>query len=324
MKAAVYEKYGSPDNIVIREVEKPRANGNEILVKVYSTTINGADLDMLMGNTFGRFSGLFKPGHNILGSDVSGVVEAIGKDVRNVCIGDEVFGDMTECGFSTFAEYICVPETALTKKPPNMTFEEAAAIPSAGVIALQAIENKKSIRSGERILINGAGGGMGTFAVQMAKSLGAVVTAVDSNEKLDKLIEIGADEVIDYRKENFTKGTKKYDRIIDCQALNFVFSYNRVLNPGGIYYMIGGAPIKLLSIGIVGSLISMLTSKNIRLLLGRANRMKDMITLIDFFEAGKIRPIIAKTYELNNIAEAFKCFAESKFVGKVIVNIYED
>lgn len=321
MKAIVYETYGSPDVLELKDIEKPTPGNNEVLVKVHAAALNSADVDLLRGTTFGRISGLFKPSYKILGSDISGRVEAVGKDVKRFNPGDEVYGDMTDSGFGTFAEYKCVSENALTKKPSNMTFQEAAAIPSAGVIALQGIRSKRQIQPGHKVLINGAGGGMGTFAVQMAKSYGAEITGIDRGEKLHKVLEIGADHVIDYTKEDYTNSKQCYDLILDCQGHHSVFDYNRKLEPHGAYLMIGGSVASLLQVLFIGPLISATSSKSVGILMGRPNRKEDLMILQELFETGKVVPIIDKTYPLSEVAEAFRYFEEGTFRGKVVINI---
>src|SRR5437763_3728479 len=249
MKAIVCTKYGPPDVLELKEVEKPTPKEDEALVRVHAASLNAADFEMLRGTWSARFGGLLKPRHKILGSDIAGRIEAVGRNVQQVHPDDEVFGDLSECGFGAFAEYVCVPENAVRLKPASMTFEEAAAIPSAGVVALQnlrgvgssslsfLLSDKGHIQSGKKVLIDGAGGGVGTFAVQIAKSFGAEVTAVDSTEKLDMLRSIGADHVIDYTQEDFTKSGKTYDVVFDVIGKSSFSRSVRMLAPNGRYLL---------------------------------------------------------------------------------------
>src|SRR6266568_4077655 len=249
MKAIVYTEYGSPDVLQLKEVEKPTPKDNEVLVKVLAASLNAADFEMLRGTWSARFGGLLKPKHKILGSDIAGRIEAVGRNVTQFQPGDEVFGDLSERGFGAFAEYVCVPENALRLKPSSMTFEEAAAVPSAGVVALQnlrgvgssslsfLLSDKGHIQSGQKVLINGAGGGVGTFAVQIAKSFGAEVTGVDSTRKLDMLRSIGADQVIDYTQEDFTKNGETYDVIFDVVGKSSFSRSVRSLKQNGRYLL---------------------------------------------------------------------------------------
>jgi len=232
MKAIVYTKYGSPDVLQVKEVEKPVPNADEVLVKVHAASINSWDLDMLTGRPLEHrfFSGILKPSKTkILGCDIAGRVDAVGRNINQFHPGDDVFGDLCEGSWGGFAEYVCARENELTLKPAAMTFEEAAASPQAGILALQGLCEKREISPGHKILINGAGGGVGTFAIQIAKSFGAEVTGVDSTSKLDMMSTLGADYVIDYTKENFTKNGKSYDLILDVKTDRSVFDYWRAL-----------------------------------------------------------------------------------------------
>ena len=259
MKAIVYTEYGSPDVLHLQEVEKPTPKEDEALVKIHAASINAADLEILRGNWSARFGGPLKPKHKILGSDIAGRIEAVGRNVKQFQPGDEIWGDLSiPLGYGAFAEYVCVPENALRLKPARMTFEQAAAIPSAGANALQnlrgvgssspsfLLSDKGEIQPGQKVLINGAGGGVGTFAVQIAKSFGAEVTGVDSPSKLDMLRSIGADHVIDYTQEDFTKNGQRYDLILDVVASRSIFDYKRALSPKGIFVMVGGSGAAIL------------------------------------------------------------------------------
>ncbi len=240
MKAIVYEKYGPPEVLQLKEVEKPTPKDDEVLIKVHVASANAAGWHLLRADPFFvrlMGGGLLKPKNKILGADIAGRVEAVGRNVKQFQPGDEVFGDISGCGFGGFAEYVCARENALVLKPASMTFEEAAAIPQAAVLALQGLRDKRQIQPGQKVLINGAGGGVGTFAVQLAKYFGAEVTGVDSTKKLDMLRSIGADHVIDYTQKDYTKSGQCYDLILDVAAHRSIFDYKRALSPEGIYVM---------------------------------------------------------------------------------------
>jgi NADPH:quinone reductase-like Zn-dependent oxidoreductase len=244
MKAIVYTEYGPPDVLQLKEVEKPTPKDNEVLIKVHAASVNYSDWAFVRGEPFMvrlMGSGLLKPKNTILGADIAGRVEAVGRSVKQFQPGDEVFGDLSECGWGGFAEYVSVPENALTLKPANMTFEEAAAVPQAALVALQGLRDKGQIQPGQKVLINGASGGIGTFAVQIAKSFGAEVTGVCSTRNLDMVRSIGADHVIDYTQEDFTQNGQRYDLILAAGGYRSIFDYKRALSPKGIYVSTGGS-----------------------------------------------------------------------------------
>lgn len=321
MKALVYEKYGPPKIQKLVETPKPIPKGNEVLVKVYATSLNSADFDQLRGTVLGRLYGPLRPRYKILGSDIAGVVEAVGKDVVSFKPGEEVMADLTEVGFGAFAEYRCVSAEDLTRKPMEITFEEAAAIPSAGVIALQGIRSLREITPGQHVLVNGAGGGMGTFAVQMAKSAGAIVTGLDTTVKIDKIRQLGADRVIDYTKDNYTKEDHKYDLILDCHAEYSMLTYKRLLEPDGIYFMIGGTLRSILQAATLGPLLSKSDGKRLGILMGRPNRKEDMEELLRFYQSGRIKPTIDRVFPMESIVDAMKYFEEGTFVGKIVISM---
>ena len=236
MKAMVYTKYGPPDVLELQEVEKPAPNDNEVLIKVHAASVNPAELHLLRADPFfARFySGLLKPKNTILGADISGIVESVGRNIKQFHIGDEVFGDLSDCGWGGFAQYVCAPENALALKPANLSFEEAAAVPLAAITALQGLRNKGHIHQGQKVLINGASGGVGTFAVQIAKSFGTEVTGVCSTRNLDLVRSIGADHVIDYTQVDFTRNGQHYDLIFDAVGNRSVSDFKRALSPNGI------------------------------------------------------------------------------------------
>jgi NADPH:quinone reductase-like Zn-dependent oxidoreductase len=325
MKAIVYEKYGPPDVLQLREVAKPTPGDNEILIKVHSACVNSWDRDLMRGiPLFNRLtSGFLKPKYKILGCDVAGHVEAVGRNVEQFQLGDEVFGDLSGSGFGGFAEYACAPESTLVLKPASMTFEEAAAMPQAAALALQGLRDKGQIQPGQKILINGAGGGVGTFAVQIAKSFGAEVTGVDSASKLDMLRSIGADSVIDYNQEDFTRHGQLYDLILDVVTYRSIFGYRRLLNFRGIYVMLGGGSwTRVFQAMLLGPLISMVGTKKMGVLILRPNKGLDYIK--ELFEAGKVKPVIDKCYPLSEVSEALRYFEEGHVKGKAVITMEDD
>jgi len=322
MKAIVYTKYGPPDVLQLKEVEKPAPNEDEVLIRVYAASANPADWHMLRGEPFlARLNaGLFKPKNTILGIDIAGQVEAVGKNVTEFQPGDEVFGD---CGWGGgFAEYVCVTEKNLALKPTNITFEEAAAVPVAAVTALQGLRDKGQIQAGQKVLVNGASGGVGTFTVQIAKSFGAEVTGVCSTRNLDMVHSIGADQVIDYTQEDFTQNGQRYDLIIDNVGNRSVLDFKRSLSPNGICVIIGFSSLVLLFQHMfLGPLISMTGSKKI-VLMGTANvNNKELGFLKELLEAGKVVPVIDRRYPLSEVAEAIRYLEEGHARGKVVITL---
>ncbi len=265
-------------------------------------------------------NGLLKPKkYKILGCDIAGRVEAVGRSVKQFQPGDEVYGDLCMCGFGGFAEYVCARDNAITLKPASMTFEEAAAIPQAGMLAVQGLRDKGQIQSGQKLLINGAGGGVGTFGVQIAKLYGVEVTGVDSSEKLDMMRSMGFDHVIDYTKENFTKNGQCYDLILDNKMNRSVFDYMRALSPNGIYVTTGGSMARFLQAFLLGPFISMFSKKKIRIAALKPN--KDLAYMNELFQAGKIKPVIDGPYKLSEVPEAIRYFGEGNHKGKVVITL---
>jgi NADPH:quinone reductase-like Zn-dependent oxidoreductase len=246
-------------------------------------------------------------------------VEAVGKNVKQLQQGDEVFGDLCECGFGGFAEYTCTREEVLALKPSSMSFEEAAAIPQAGMLAVQGLIDKGQIQSGQSLLINGAGGGVGTFGVQIAKLYGVEVTGVDNSGKLDIMRSMGFDHVIDYTKEDFTRNGKQYDLILDNKMYHSIFDYMRALSANGIYVTAGGSMTRVFQAFLLGPLISIFGKKSIRIVGLKPN--KDLAYINELFEAGKIKPAIDGTYKLRDVPEAMRYFGEGNYIGKVIITI---
>lgn len=322
MKAIVYEKYGSPDDLYLREVEKPVPKDGEVLVKVHAASINSWDWDNLRGTPFLSrvVSGLLKPKYPILGADIAGQVEAAGANVNRLHPGDEVFGDISGCSWGGFAEHVCAREDVLAPKPASLTFEEAAAVPQAAVLALQGLRYEGQVQPGQKILINGAGGGVGTFAVQIAKSFGAEVTGVDSLEKLDMLRSLGADHVIDYTQEDFTRNGQGYDLILDVVATRSVFDYKRALNSNGVYVFVGGSGFTLLQALFLGPFVSRSKGSKMSLLLHKPSA-DDLVILTEWIEAGKVNPVIDRRYSLSEVPEAFRYFGEGRHRGKIVITI---
>jgi NADPH:quinone reductase-like Zn-dependent oxidoreductase len=324
MKAVVLTEYGSPDYFELKEIEKPKPQNNEVLVKVFAVSVNSWDWEILIAKPFVNrlMAGLLKPKRiQILGCDIAGRVEAVGKNVKQFLPGDEVFGDLSRCGWGGFAEYVCAHNNALALKPASMSFEQAAAIPQAGLLALQALCYKGQTQPGNKVLFNGAGGGVGTLGMQIAKSFGAEVTGVDSTDKLDIMRSSGADHVIDYTQEDFTKNGQHYDRIIDVAATRSVFDYKRALSHRGVFVMVGGSSSLVNKLLFLGPWISMTENKKMGLLLHKAN--KGMSFMKELFEAGKVVPVIDRRYPLNEIAEALRHYGEGQVKGKVVITIME-
>jgi NADPH:quinone reductase-like Zn-dependent oxidoreductase len=322
MKAIISEKYGPPETLRLEEVEVPTPKDGELLIKVHASSLNAADFEILRGAWSARFTGLRRPGHRIPGSDVTGVVESIGTNTTKFKPSDEVVGDLFMSGFGAFAEYVCAPEKALVKKPDAMSFEQAATYPQAGIIALQALRDKKQIQPGQKVLINGAGGGMGTFAVQIAKYYGAEVTAVDSAMKLDMLQSIGADHVIDYMKENYTKSDQCYDVILDTVANRSLSDYDRVLCPEGLFIMVGGSRRAIFQAVVLGPLKTRRSNKSLGInLWGEGYNEKDMEFFGELLAAGKVQPVIDRIYSLDEVPEAYRYLEERQALGKLVISM---
>jgi NADPH:quinone reductase-like Zn-dependent oxidoreductase len=322
MKAIVCTKYGSPDVLQLKDIEKPTPKDNELLIKVYAASLNVEDLDFLRGRAWSaRFLGPLKPKYKVLGFDIAGRVEAVGTDVKQFQPGDEVFGDLFNYGFGAFAEFVCAPEKALALKPVSLSFEEAATIPSRAIIALQGLRNKRRIQSGQKVLINGAGGGVGPFAVQIAKYFGAEVTIVDNSRKFDMLRSIGADHFVDYTQEDFTKNGQHYDLILDIAGYHSIFDYRRALSSNGIYSMVGGSRFTIFQALFLGPLISLVGSKKMGLMAWKPNNKEDLDFIKELIESGKLVPVIDRRYQLNEVAEALRYFEEGHPQGKIVITM---
>jgi NADPH:quinone reductase-like Zn-dependent oxidoreductase len=321
MKAVVMERYGTPDVLELRDLAKPTPKADEVLVRVHAASINDWDWGLLQGTPFVNrmISGLFTPKVQILGGDIAGRVETVGGDVKAFVPGDEVYGDLCMSGFGAFAEYACAPEACLAHKPTGMTFEQAAAIPQAGMMAVQSLIDVGRIQSGQKLLLNGAGGGVGTFALQMAKLYEVEVTVVDKPGKLDMLYAMGADHLIDYLEEDFTKSGKRYDLILDVKTNRPPFAYVRALNPNGTYVTLGGNTSHLIQTLVLGPLMSRLYNKHVRIVTLKPN--KDLAYMNELFEAGKLEPVIDGPYKLADVPEAFRHFGTGDHKGKIIITM---
>lgn len=320
MKAIVYTEYGSPDVLQLKEVPTPVPTDDQILVKIHAVSINGSDREALIGKPlYARMGGLRRPGYPILGSDIAGRVEMIGKKNTEFQAGDEVFGEIP--GYhGGFAEYVCTHGKTLARKPAGMTFEEAAAIPQAGVIALNGIREKGQVQPGQKVLINGAGGSAGSFAVQLAKLSGADVTVVDNSYKLDFLRSLGADHVIDYTRSDFTKNRNQYDLILDIVAHRSVFSYARALRSNGSCFVVGGSLATFFQILLLGPWIRRATGRKLGILVVPQNR-KDLLAITELCEAGKVRPVIDRRYPFSQGPEAMRYVSEGHAKGKVVITV---
>jgi NADPH:quinone reductase-like Zn-dependent oxidoreductase len=320
MKAFLFPEYGSPDVLQLKEVEKPTPKENQVLVRIYAASANPLDWHRMRGAPFiARLDGgLRKPNDTRIGADLAGRVEAVGSSVTQFKPGDEVFGAI---GAGSFAEYVAVREGVLALKPANLSFEEAAAVPVAAFTALQGLRNRGHIQGGQKVLVNGAAGGVGTFAVQIAKSFGTEVTGVCSTRNLDMVRSIGADHVVDYTREDFTKNGQQYDLICDAVGNHSVFGYRRALKPQGICVVLGFTSLsRLFEHMILGSLTSRIGNKKIGIMLSDADQ-QDLLFLKGLLEAGKIVPVIDRCYPLNETPEAIRYLEAGHARGKVIITV---
>lgn len=321
MKAVVFERYGTPEVLEVRDLPTPKPKSHEVLVRVHAASINDWDWMMLSGRPliYRIASGLFRPKIQILGCDIAGRVETVGEGVEAFRPGDEVYGDLCTNGFGAFAEYACVPSASLARKPAGMTFEQAAAIPQAGMLAWQGLIDVGQIQSGQKLLLNGAGGGVGTFALQIAKLYDAEITVVDKPGKLDMLRALGADHVIDFLKEDFTESGSRYDLILDVQTNRSPFAYARALNPGGTYVTVGGSVPRLLQVLMMGPVLSQVYGRRARIVGLKAN--KDLTHMNELFTSGKLLPVIEGPYRLSDLPEAFRLFGSGDHKGKIVVTL---
>ncbi|MFW9768319.1 MAG: NAD(P)-dependent alcohol dehydrogenase [Candidatus Thorarchaeota archaeon] len=322
MKAIVISKYGGPEVLEYKDVEKPSPTADQVLVKVQAASVNASDVEVMRGSWASRLGGPLRTSHKILGTDIAGTVEAVGSNVRKFQPGDEVHGDLLyPNGYGAFAEYACALEKVLAPKPSSMTFEQASTYPEAGIIALQSLRGKKEIQPGQKVLINGAGGGMGSFGIQIAKHYGAEVTGVDSALKLEMMKSIGADHVLDYKVTDFTRTGERYDIILDTVARRSLVSYRRALNPNGMYIMVGGSRLALFQGIVLGPLVSRMGGKNYGINPINRDPMEDYEFLAELFETGKVVPVIDKVYSLSEVPDALHYLEEGLALGKVVITM---
>lgn len=324
MKAIVYTNYGPPDVLKLKEVEKPTCREDEILVEVRAASVNPADWHIMRGAPFlARLAnGLLRPKNSRLGADVAGSVEAVGKNVTQFRVGDDVFGEMPLKAMGSFAEYICAHEDILALKPANMTFEQAAAVPLAAFTALQGLRDKGQIQLGQKVLVNGASGGVGTFAVQIAKSFGTEVTGVCSTRNMDMVRSIGADHLIDYTQEDFTRNGQSYDLIFDAVGNRSVSDLRRALSPNGICAVAGFTTLsRLFQVMVLGAWVSRTGSKKIGLMETAKANKKDLIFIKELLEAGKVVPVIDRTYPISEVPAAIRYLEEGHARGKVVITV---
>lgn len=320
MKAIVNTQYGSPDVLQLKEVAKPAPKENEVLIQIHAVAVNAADWHLLKADPFlVRLQfGLFKPRYTILGADIAGRVEAVGHGVKNFKVGDEVFGDLSGAGWGGYAEYVSVTEDVLVLKPANTTFEEAAAVPMAAVTALLGLK-EGNIQQGQKVLINGASGGVGTFAVQIAKAFGAEVTAVCSTRNVELARSLGADHVIDYTKEDFTKSGLQYDLILAANGYHSLAEYQRALTANGQYVMTGGTTAQMFEVLLLGRMKSK-GGQKLGNILAKPSQ-KDLEFVAGLLAEGKVKPVIAKRFSLAQTADAIRCVEEGHAQGKVVITV---
>ena len=322
MRAAVYSEYGTPDVLSVREVPVPVVGDGEALVQVVASSVNDWDYHLLTGEPFvNRMSGLREPRFPVLGADLAGRVVAVGPGTSRVRVGDEVMGDVSGAGFGAFAEYVTAPESALAAKPPSLTFEQAAALPQAGGLALAALRFGRRVRAGDRVLVNGAGGGVGTIATQVAVALGAHVTGVDAPHKLAGIRAAGAEEVRDYTRQDVFTGAEQYDRIVDVTSRRPLRAYRRALRPRGVAAIVGGSIPRVFFALAVGPLTPLLGGRRLGVPLWSANDPGDTAFLRRLLDAGAVVPVVDSVYPLDRVAEAFSRFDASEHVGKIVVAV---
>jgi NADPH:quinone reductase-like Zn-dependent oxidoreductase len=322
MKAIVMTKYGGPEVLQYKDVEIPSPTDNQVLVKVHAASLNASDFEVLRGSWTGRLGGPMRTKHKILGTDIAGTVETVGINVTRFQPGDEVMGDLLyPGGYGAFAEYACAVEKVLAPKPASMTFEQASTYPESGIIAIQSLRGKREIQPGEKVLINGAGGGMGTFGIQIAKYYDAEVTGVDSAIKLELMKSLGADHVLDYKETDFTKTGVRYDFILDTIARRSLNSYRRALNPDGIFIIVGGSRSALFQGIVLGPLVSRLGRKSYGINPLDRDPMEDYEFLAELFEASRVVPVIDRIYPLSEVSEGLRYLEAGLALGKVVITI---
>lgn len=319
MKAFIQTNYGPPEQLILTEVPVPLPKAGEVLVKIHSSAVNDYDLAMVTGNPriYRLLYGLWRPKHPIPGMELSGTVASVGPGESRFMPGDEVYGDLSDHGFGTYAEYVCVKQEALVPKPAEMSFDEAAAIPHATMLAWQGLVEIGKLQSGERLLLNGGGGGVGTFALQMAKHIGAHVTGIDTGDKLANMTELGFDEVIDYKQEDFTRSGRQYDLILDCKSSRSPFALRRALTKGARYVTVGGTVPSLLQVLFFGWLVRLFTGKSMRIVALKPNR--DLDSVRDLFVRGKLVCVIDGPHSMKDAPALLRRFGEGRHCGKIVM-----
>ncbi len=324
MKAFVRDRYGSPDVLELSEIATPTVKAGEVLVRLRAASLNQADLDYLYGRPMltRMGTGFRRPRNRGLGLDAAGEVEAVGAGVTAFRPGDEVFGDLTQFGYGAFAEYACAAEQAWAHKPPSMSFEEAATVPQSGILALQNLRGRRRIQPGDRVLVNGASGNVGPFAIQIAKAFGAHVTGVCRTSKMDLVRELGADEVIDYTVTDYTRDGQRYDWILDIAGNHSLLECRRALKPRGVYVLVGGPTSRILAALVLGPLISLAGNRKMGLQMGwKPFKQQDVAILRELIEAGKIKPVIDRRYELAQVPDALRYLESGEARGKIVITI---
>jgi NADPH:quinone reductase-like Zn-dependent oxidoreductase len=321
MKALVLTRYGPPSALRLGQLTKPSPKDDEVLVKVRATAVNDWDWCFVRGRPllYRLMFGLRKPKVSVLGAEVAGTVQAVGDNASSFGLGDHVYGDISEAGFGAFAEYVCVRQDALCLMAPQMTFEQAAALPHAAMLALQGLVDAGQLQQGEKVLINGAGGGVGTVGVQICGQYGAEVTGVDSAPKLDTLREVGFDHVIDYRQADFTSNGQRYDLILDTKTNRSPLRYLRSLAPGGRYVTVGGRLPRLAQLFCLAPFVSRLAGKRLHIVALKPN--SDLPYINDLFETKGLRSVIDGPYALSDVPRAIERFGEANHVGKVVITV---
>lgn len=324
MKAIVYTKYGSPDVLQFKEVERPSPQDDELLIKIHAAAITAGDVIVLKGEPFVTrlATGLLEPKNAIPGKEMAGQVVAVGQNITQFRPGDEVFGDLSVASWGALAEYVAVPESAIALKPANLTFAEAAAVPESAVVALQGLRDKGKIQPGQKVLINGASGGVGLYAVQIAKAFGAEVTAVCSTRNMELVRSLGADHVIDYTQEDFTQNGQQYDLILAVNGYHPIADYRRALSSEGIYVATGGSMKQSLQATMIGPFISMTGRQKMGGMLVKPNK-NDLVFIKELIESGKVKPVIDRQYPLSEVADAFRYMGEGRAQGKVVITVEE-
>jgi NADPH:quinone reductase-like Zn-dependent oxidoreductase len=321
MKAIVQTEYGSADVLRLAEVDRPVVSDNGVLVRVHAAAVHAGDWHLMRGTPFLLrliYGGLRSPRFKILGTDMAGEVAFVGKAVTQFKPGDQVFGDLSESGFGTFAEYVCVPETAIALKPTNLTFEQTATIPVSALAALQGLRDVGQIQAGQKVLVKGASGGVGSFAVQIAKACGAEVTAVCSTRKIEKVRTMGADHVLDSKQA--LQQRQHYDLILDAAAYHSVFEDLPALKPKGKYVLVGGSTARLFQVMLFGELISKISGRIAKFLVSKPNQA-DLIVLKELIEAGKIYPCVDHCYSLSEVPDAIRALEQRQVRGKVAIRV---